>query len=608
MATKKSFKRFEVRRLNNNELGQIIHIQKEAKDLLSFYNEEDHERWLYKAIEEIKAGKRIAFGVFGFLDNDETSFVGSSIIKRGTRSSYVQIKNFIILKSISEKRKYNIKKALLNNLESFCSIRGFKALEIEFPADLSSEISTFLSHDFKISTIRKSRYREGDYHYVLEKKLNRIYMSDPFNESLKARWIIHEVFNFPSSSTFNNKHINYRNKKSINNSFVFPLTNNSKLKNEILGGCIFSDKDNSRIDLPNIDLANIDICYYFSNFEYGRANENGVIVYGKNITCNFFNEKSTVHSVTIEKKEVQGILTIVDSNFNIRIRNQSEGFTYYIPSGLGDVLNTSIEVEQERTYLLFANEKIDKKGNSSISIWGYGKIEHFNMLPIDTFEVAIKNNLLTEEEIKYYMYDDFTSNQTYDRKITIIELDSIKILEKPVDTNDDKIISSNVINFLDLYKNFGITNCYIDSKTILNIIDKKIINIKIKEQNKIIMLESILAVLNIAINARKVSEPLVKDIKNVISKLKGKPEIELEESTLNNLILTFNIELDETLNKYNRIATRKDYSEIEKDDYKAKIFSRAKKLLEGASNIKDKIPDYENLVKTVETLYLIYSK
>jgi hypothetical protein len=189
-----------------------------AQALLHGYHPEQHPRWVQRAISEIRLGHRLAFGSFlrlGSRYGSRNEFLGSIVVKRGTYTDEIELKNFVISETLLRRcgesyfREQGnpaaadsfrsapctvvLRKArehLLDHVISFCQHRGFRRIECELPAGVTSDISLLLQRDFVIKEFRENRYRVGDLLYVLKRHLLNDYLGDPVDIANLAQWYV----------------------------------------------------------------------------------------------------------------------------------------------------------------------------------------------------------------------------------------------------------------------------------------------------------------------------------------------------------------------------------------------------------------------------------
>lgn len=194
--------RWVIRRLLGSEASLIIDVmQKTSPSLKRHYPH--HDEWVKKAIQQIIKGERDAFAIFipalksssTGIEQSSVLCAGSAIIKKRTYSEYVEIKNVLIDKQqFTDDELIDVRKNLLEKIYVYCELRGLRRLMMELPPDDTEMIDFLHKQGFTISSMVNSRYREGDFFYVLTKDLCPRYLGDPFDFYSMVLWILRHRF------------------------------------------------------------------------------------------------------------------------------------------------------------------------------------------------------------------------------------------------------------------------------------------------------------------------------------------------------------------------------------------------------------------------------
>ncbi len=603
--------RIEVRRLNIDELSLILGLQKEARDLLIYYNELEHDHWLKRAIIDIREGTRVALGAF-ITNESNTHIAGSAILKRGSRQRHVQLKNFIVsnLNGKNIDKQNEIRQIMLRSIERFCSVRGFSSIEIEFPADLTSHIAFFLKNQFRVSDVRQSRYREMDYHYVLEKQLDRMYNGDPFDDLTMSRWLVYEFFQFPRIYDASIDRVKLQDSEEIENSFTFRVAPNSEIINKDLsltGACIFETPCNQldQAEVTAFSKTNYDLKLFvtrrrLSDYSEITLQSPGVRIIGPEFISATFGEQSPTNVMRLEQNQICGLLLVVGSNFRQRICAQKGDYYYVLGSGLGHILNTSPDVENERTIAVFCSEHISEDGTVDLFLWGYSTILNFNMLSPESVEEFKENDIgrvWTESELDYYLTDEFTVNNNEYKRVSIIKLATPFILEQELSAYSSDVISESVTTFLKTYEKYGVSSCYLDKDStiqIMNLQRRETISTNIGDE---VMLDSLIDAVESLGSFSTVSANAVKEIRRLVDALRSATEPnDMTDPRISAIVVVVQKELDDLIAQYGKIRSAVQYNDIDKDMYVAKISAKAANLLEAAKPIKEQIAEYDALV------------
>jgi nucleoside phosphorylase/ribosomal protein S18 acetylase RimI-like enzyme len=170
------------------EAEQIFKLQATASVFKRHYPE--HAKWLRMAINEIREGKRFAFGVYvpevrgGRAD---LKLAGSIILKSESYSKVMQLKNLYIDEGY---RRKHFGAQLFSAVERFCIKRGSTAIDTEVPVEEKSTVAFLNSVGFLVHAHLDSPYRRGDVLYRMYKPLPRMYTRDPFDLTELTAWTL----------------------------------------------------------------------------------------------------------------------------------------------------------------------------------------------------------------------------------------------------------------------------------------------------------------------------------------------------------------------------------------------------------------------------------
>lgn len=191
-------RRWLVRRVLVNEINELKRIQRVAPRLYDDYP--FHDDWVKQACSQVATGERIAFGIYVSVIehpknedvNSKLAFSGSVILKQRLYGDSVELKNFLIdtQNFDSEKELKDAQVGLLEKAYSYCERRAFNRISIEIPPRETKMIAFFHEQGFKISSIVSSRYRMGDFFYLMVKELHPKYSGDPFDFLGMVDWIL----------------------------------------------------------------------------------------------------------------------------------------------------------------------------------------------------------------------------------------------------------------------------------------------------------------------------------------------------------------------------------------------------------------------------------
>lgn len=149
-----------------------------------------HFNWIEKARDDIKIGKRIAFGaIFG----DE--LIASVIVKDGL-SSDLELKNFIVNSDLKGVDVNKVKDNLLKQVEIFAQRNDYEIFTIDILTKHLDDLNYFLSRGFTVSSLKKFSKENQLNIYTLTKELESLYNGDPLEFESIIDWILRRQYRF----------------------------------------------------------------------------------------------------------------------------------------------------------------------------------------------------------------------------------------------------------------------------------------------------------------------------------------------------------------------------------------------------------------------------
>jgi hypothetical protein len=185
-----------VERLKPDDVYLIRSAQQFAIYLEALYPK--HGDWLSRAIEDVKVGRRVAFGLFTHAPHlalhpkgTSAQYAGSVMLRHNPYSERVELKNLILdTNTVSDADWPAALERLLRHVYDYCEAKGFRRLEIELPPHESRLIASLHGHGFKIESVVRSKYRIGDFFYILVRALRSSYAGDPLDFSAMVEWVL----------------------------------------------------------------------------------------------------------------------------------------------------------------------------------------------------------------------------------------------------------------------------------------------------------------------------------------------------------------------------------------------------------------------------------
>jgi ribosomal protein S18 acetylase RimI-like enzyme len=172
---------------------EIFRLQEEADVFKRHYP--DHRKWLRKAMNEVLAGYRTAFGAYVIkaVDSPDVRLVGTCILKPPDLSSTVEIKNLYVE---PEYQRNGCGTLLYKEVEEYCGRSGASRIRVEVPGSEIDTLSWLLKRGFEFSHKRESNYVQSDVTYYLERVLPPYYQGDWFDHRALAKWTLSHLYGF----------------------------------------------------------------------------------------------------------------------------------------------------------------------------------------------------------------------------------------------------------------------------------------------------------------------------------------------------------------------------------------------------------------------------
>lgn len=172
---------------------EIFRLQEGADVFKRHYP--DHRKWLRKAMNEVLAGDRTAFGAYVIkaVDSADLRLVGTCILKPPDLSSTVEIKNLYVE---PEYQNNGCGSLLYKEVEEYCGRSGASRIRVEVPGSEIDTLSWLLKRGFEFSHKRESTYVQSDVTYYLERVLPPYYQGDWFDHRALAKWTLSHLYGF----------------------------------------------------------------------------------------------------------------------------------------------------------------------------------------------------------------------------------------------------------------------------------------------------------------------------------------------------------------------------------------------------------------------------
>lgn len=208
---------YQVRRIfSEDEAEQIQELQENADVFRDNYP--SYEKWIKMAINEVVNGRRVAFGAFRLIWDEQfkpaVKLIGSIIVNEEKYGSGVELKNLYVAE---EYRRRLCGTALEMALEKHYAKKRYRIIKTEVPTAEKGTISFLINRGYRVLLTKKSSHREGQYVTELQKELPPKYGGDYYDRADFLEWVLQNVYNFSEISKEGNCLKFYLKPKIANN-------------------------------------------------------------------------------------------------------------------------------------------------------------------------------------------------------------------------------------------------------------------------------------------------------------------------------------------------------------------------------------------------------
>lgn len=422
---------FEIRRIFlEAEVNEIRGMQIGAPEFYNYYPY--HNRWLDMALSEVISGKRIAFGIYKPEFNSNFSptakLVGSVILKKGLYANVVEVKNLFVMKEYG-KRGYGT--ALCDIAEKHCAREGYSIIETEVATDKLETINFLLKRGYRVNVTKESLYEKGKHFYVMSKNLPPLYNGDWFDLLDIFSWLLEHIYGFSNIKVD-------RGNKTITFDLDIGAHVRSIVKNEIpipTGIAIIFDKDeiiNKEAVKKVIDKwKDYSLIFLFGgrldNDAQTECHEKRILLFDENMVLNSFRNLFVFNPPKFNRKEIAGIIVVINPEYFRRLKTQKQPFTYFKGEDIGKYLTKNNKV----LFFVESSPEFPIGG-----VCGYGDVLNVYWgVPNEVWEKA-ENPIFTEREYKVFVGSKKT--------ILAITVDNLKEISPISFNNLKKIIRDKI--------------------------------------------------------------------------------------------------------------------------------------------------------------------
>lgn len=446
-------KNYQIRRiLLEREIDEFEKFQSNATIFYEHYP--NHGLWFEHAVEELRAGDRVAFGIYTPVIKTDGSIalkiIGSLMLKKKPFSEVVVLKNLFLEKEC-RKKKFGI--ALYNAAELYCAKGGFSKIVTEVPSCEFETINFLLTHGYQVEKTIESPYKKGDLLCEMYKKISPLYHGDFFDFKGLSKWILEHIYGFENITETEPNFFSFDIKikhpsDGIKNPEIVPkglaaIFNQLEILND--QSCEhFLEKSKGH-----------QICVVFCNLIEPSTKlkliDRGVLVLENEKIKLSLKDCFAYKIPNFYKKDVAGIIVTIAPEYFASALEQPSCFTYLKGGNVGQSL-------QKNDFVFFYTDISGTEKEEGIK--GYGKVKNLFWGPKDevweTFKE--KNPLFTQNDYRKFA----------EKKNTIlgIEIENFHQIE-PIATNLLKeIIGSDIV-----YEDFS--QYYIDHRVSTKILEIK---------------------------------------------------------------------------------------------------------------------------------------
>lgn len=191
---------YQVRRIFSEGEAEKIRELTENADVFR-ENYPGYEKWIKMALDEVVKGRRVAFGAFRLIWDEQfkpaVKLIGSIIVNEEKYGSGVELKNLYVAE---EYRRHLCGTALEFALEKHYAKKRYRLIKTEVPATEKGTISFLLNRGYRVLLTKKSPHKEGQYVTEMQKELPPKYGGDYYDRADFLEWVLQNIYNLSETS------------------------------------------------------------------------------------------------------------------------------------------------------------------------------------------------------------------------------------------------------------------------------------------------------------------------------------------------------------------------------------------------------------------------
>jgi len=452
-STSSETENFWIRRIQfDSEIKEFEELQTSAAVFCNHYP--NHRQWFKHAIDDLKQGKRVAFGIYQPIMKDElktgTRLVGSLMLKKKLFSDVVVLKNLFIR---AENRGKHFGRPLLEHAELYCAKRGFSKIVTEVPSNEIDTINFLLKRKYQVDRTISSPYKKDDYLCQMVKKISPRYHGDSFDLTGLSVWLLENVYGFSNVKKINSPFF------SFDLDLKYPSL--EKMDMDIIPQGLAAIYDDGVALTDSLCTTLLEkakdyqICFAFCDrFDHTaeeKLKNRGILLLDNKKIKESLIECFAYKPPQFNKENIAGMVVTIKPDYLNTAITLTTPFTYFKGGNVGKSL-------KENDYIFFYTDISETDKDTGIK--GYGKVKE--IIPGNSKEIwekfKDKNPLFIKSD-----YDKFVEEK---KSILAIVIDKIQQINTINRENLEKIIGSKID-----YEDFN--QYYFNHKTLSSFLEYK---------------------------------------------------------------------------------------------------------------------------------------
>lgn len=455
-----------VRRLSREEAHLVEELQEKYEQI------PHHGDWFQRAILDVKAGLRPAFGIF-LGNSGQVTLLASVILKRVPYTNSIELKNLTSndtyvfeLDSERDNRRFGQDEVfanLLEEVEAFARRRGFCELAIEVPQHWTSQIRFLVDYGFSFVAVVESYPARIANYYSFKKKIRGTYVGDPLDFLGMCHWLLEEYFappQNPGDALFDDfdprypielrrhapKNLRIKRVQISHEEHCFPcyvaafpiypvspaLSHDQiPLKALSVVDVYAVEREHLLITIRAMKRSGAALRLLLTNRRRDESkdllqdcDDNSVTAFCREDIERIVGRELHPH-IPISCEDVGGVMVLVGERFTKRIKEQTGEFAYVLLTGIGRAIQKRCEDPDRPPVAFFASSD---ETRDDIVVWGVAPILDVQFWKLSELnererkqDGKVRPFLWSEQEKEFFM-NSFTVNMNDERKAAILEL------------------------------------------------------------------------------------------------------------------------------------------------------------------------------------------